>query len=338
MSPEWQAFLDTRTIQPWPDEGGADLFVDLSERGIIAVRGGDSAKFLQGQLTLDVSEVRADRSQLGAWCSAKGRVQVVLRAFRRGEGFLLSLPRELAGPTARRMTMFVLRADVKIADESDAWVQIGCQGAAAARRLVELCGTLPGAVNAVSGRGELAVTKVLGDPPRFELIAPPDAARAAWEALSEVARPSAGGAWALGDVRAGLPRIQAESADQYLPQMLNLELLGGVSFTKGCYVGQEIVARAHYRGRIKRRMRRALVEGAAVPATGASVLLRGQDEPAGRILYAAASGRQASEALVVLPTDADLEPGLFLEDGRRLTLEPLPYEASIDVVEPAPGT
>jgi folate-binding protein YgfZ len=200
----------------------------LNRYGLLAVTGGDARDFLHAQLTNDVAHLQPDRSAFAGWCTAKGRLLATMLVIPSSDGFLLQLARDIAPAVAKRLSMFILRSKVKIADESDAWLQYGVwQG-------------LP----AVSWDGG-AVSVPVGDQRHLKIgrgLAL-DCGRTQED-------------WTLEEIRAGRPLITAATQDKFVPQMVNLETIGGVDFQKGCYPGQEIVARAQYRGEVKRRMQR----------------------------------------------------------------------------------
>jgi len=203
----------------------------LSRYGLLSVTGDDAREFLHAQLTRDIRSLPADRAALAGWCSAKGRLLASLLVIPAPQGFLLQLARDLAAPVAKRLAMYVLRSKVKIADESERWAQDG---------LWDFDSDAP----EVAWNGELATVRV-GER-RYLQLGP--LAR-----MSET--PSAAEeAWTLQEIRAGRPLITGATQDQFVPQMVNLEKLGGIDWQKGCYPGQEIVARAQYRGQVKRRM------------------------------------------------------------------------------------
>jgi tRNA-modifying protein YgfZ len=234
----------------------------LSRYGLLSVTGADARAFLHAQLTNDIAALPADRAALAGWCSAKGRLLATFLVIPAADGFLLQLARDLAPTVLKRLFMFVLRSKVKIADESDAWQQHGVWDAS---------WTLPD----VSWQGETVTVKV-GEG-RFLQVG---------KALADT--PSATEEeWLAQEIRAGRPLIMAATQDQFVPQMVNLEQLGGVDFRKGCYPGQEIVARAQYRGQVKRRM---------VKLPAPAPLQPGQEFNGGVVVDSA-----GGEALVVMP-------------------------------------
>ncbi len=201
----------------------------LNRYGLLSVSGEDAREFLHAQLTIDVRGLR-ERAALAGWCSAKGRLLATFLVIPAPQGFLLQLARDLAPAIAKRLSMFVLRSKVKVADESERWAQFGVWGVDWKEALAW-----------DGGRATVPVGER-----RFVRLEPADAPSLA---------PSAGEeAWTLQEIRAGRPLITAATQDQFVPQMVNLEKLGAVDFQKGCYPGQEVVARAQYRGQVKRRM------------------------------------------------------------------------------------
>jgi folate-binding protein YgfZ len=238
----------------------------LDRYGLLAVTGADARAFLHAQLTNDIQHLPAERAALAGWCTPKGRLLASLLVMARGEGFLLQLARDLAPAIARRLTMYVLRSKVKIADESDAWTQYGVWDSG-----LKLSG--------VAWQGDVVTVRV--DEGRFLKIG--------LAGKFSLAATQPEDAWTLEEIRAGRPLISAATQDKFVPQMVNFEALGAVSFQKGCYPGQEIVARAQYRGEVKRRMVRV-----QVPA--GTELKPGQEFNGGVVVDSA-----AGEALAVMP-------------------------------------
>ena len=242
----------------------------LTRYGLLSVTGPDARAFLHAQLTNDIENLGADRWMLAGWCSAKGRLLATFLVVPSPDGFLLQLARDLAEPVAKRLSMYVLRAKVKVVDESERWAQYGLWEA-------DLAGP------DVAWQGHVAIVRVgerrflqLG--PAAELDAPPNA--------DEVQ-------WTLQEIRAGRPLITRATQDQFVPQMVNFETIGGVDFRKGCYPGQEIVARAQYRGQVKRRMVHAR-------APAGVTLAPGQEYNGGTVVDVAPT-ENGAELLTVVP-------------------------------------
>jgi len=236
----------------------------LNRYGLIAVTGADARAFLHAQLTNDIEGLAADKSAFAGWCTAKGRLLATMRVIPSPEGFLLQLSRDIAPAIAKRLSMFVLRSKVKISDESANLSQIGLWDA-----------QWQGPDVAWDGR---TVRVRVGDG-RYLLVGPGLTRQCA----------SSEEKWSVEEILAGRPFITTATQDQFVPQMLNLEKIGAVDFQKGCYPGQEIVARAQYRGEVKRRMVR-------LPAPAGVELRPGQEFNGGMVVDAA-----GGELLAVLP-------------------------------------
>ena len=225
----------------------------LDDLTVLRVSGRDALAWLQGQLTADVDEVDASTSRLAAWCSPRGRVLALFRLFiDPGGGYLTVCERWVAAMLLGRLRMFVLRSDVRIDDVGDELAVVGAAGTGALpERAAAWAQTA--AIDDAARFGEMALARVPGRRPRFLVTGPPACVASIASPAAAAVRTASPGEWRLADIRAGVPRITAKSSDAFLPQMLNLDRLGAVSFEKGCYVGQEIVARAQHLGRVKRR-------------------------------------------------------------------------------------
>ena len=286
------------------------LVVDLSDNALLAITGDDAAAFLQGQLTNDVLALSPGQAQWTGWCSPKGRLLASLLLARRADGYLAMLPAELAPAVAKRLSMFVLRSRVKIQDVSAAHARVGVIGPGSAAAVRELAG---------DARLVLPMAKDL-----HVVIAPVDDSRLA--ALRASARAGRREDWALALIRAGIPTVLAATQEEFVPQMANFDLIGGVSFRKGCYTGQEIVARTQYRGILKKRMALAHVEG-ATPTPGQSVYSPAfGDQSAGTVVNAAAAPEGGHDFLVVAQLESLREGNLRLgaPDGARIAIRSQP--------------
>jgi hypothetical protein len=231
----------------------------LTRYGLLVVTGADARAFLHAQLTNDIQNLPAERAALAGWCTAKGRLLASFLVIPSSDGFLLQLARDLAPAVTKRLSMFVFRSKVRIADESDAWEQYGVWQPAPRLTRDGDTVTVP-----VAERRSLKTGKGLSPP----------ATRTEDD-------------WTMDEIRAGRPLTSAATQDQFVPQMVNFETLGAINFQKGCYPGQEIVARAQYRGEVKRRLKRIQAPAGTKP---------GQEFEGGVIVDAA-----GGEALAVMP-------------------------------------
>lgn len=230
------------------DTQDSSFAAQLRDYGAIAVSGADARAFLHAQLTNDIEHLQAGEARHAGWCSAKGRLLATFLVVPLEDGFLLQLARELVPAILKRLQLFVLRSKVTLADASAEWAQFGLWGAGVAETLRALDIAMPGSGLALTRATDLMAVRLSA---RQVLLF----ARGAKRAQAEAALPHGDAAgWALEEIRAGRPHVAQATQDQFVPQMVNFERLGGVDFKKGCYPGQEIVARAQYRGQLKRRM------------------------------------------------------------------------------------
>ncbi len=306
-----------------------NVFADLSHYGLISVHGDDAETFLQGQFTNDIRKVSDGHSQLSGLCNPKGRLLATFRVFHRGDSYYLCLPASMLEDVIKRLRMFILRSKVTLEDASDTFVHLGVSGGDAQQALHEFAGALPEAVNAVVQDGNHSIVQVPGIHPSYEVFTTIDDARQLWDQLNVQSAPIGANAWQLLDIQAGIPVILPQTREAFVPQMANLQLIDGVSFQKGCYTGQEIVARMQYLGKLKRRMYLARVETDSPPAGGGEIFAaENAQQSAGKLVSAAPHPDGGYAILVVLQiasAEGEAELHLGAADGPRLELETLPY-------------
>ena len=218
-----------------------NCMADLSHYSVMEVSGDDATEFLQGQLTNDIKQIDAKHSQLSAYCTPKGRILSIFRLWKRDDSYLLTLPSESKEALISRLRMYVLRSKV-IFKESEL-VHIGLAGPDIPALLRNRFEQLPQSADESMAQDDITITRIAGIGPRFEVIGKEAGITALWESLKPEVTQVGSHAWAWGDIVSGVPIITAESSEAFVPQMVNLELLNGVNFKKGCYPGQEIVAR-----------------------------------------------------------------------------------------------
>lgn len=296
--------------------------LDLEDYRVLVVAGDDRIDFLQGQLTQDVASLAVPGSALAGWATAKGRLLAVGQLVATPDALLWPLPADIVDDVQRRLGMFRLRAraDIRLAGHAVAGL-CGLDPAGTARAGHVELGDEPGAATISDG---LVAARLIGDPTRALAFGPPDTI-GAWLADTGFARADQN-EWRLLDIRAGLPAVVAATAEAFIPQMLNLDLLGGISFTKGCYVGQEIVARTQNLGRIKRRMYRFRCAGSTRLEPGA--VIYGPEAATGKVVMAARTdGDQELTAVVAIDESTQT---WFADQARTIGLEPevLPYDPS----------
>jgi folate-binding protein YgfZ len=344
----WNDYLASQGARHSPDDtsqttdfGQAMSVTDLaagfvavvSDLGTIAVTGEDAASFLHNQLTNDVEHLGSGEVRLAGYCSPKGRLQATFVMWRDAESIYLQLPRQLQPALQKRLTMFVLRAKAKLSDAGTGKVVLGLGGAAAPTALRQHFDDLPEApyrkVDTLLGT-LVRVADAFGAP-RYEWILSSADAVAVLPALRTALALGGNQAWELSAIRAGVPQITTRTQEQFVPQMINFELLGGVNFKKGCYPGQEIVARSQYLGKLKRRTALVTIDDIANPdnvQAGAEVFaLSDPGQPCGMVVNAAPNGVGGVDALVEMKLAA-LEEGtvrLGSPDGPALAFQTMPY-------------
>ena len=342
MNSQWKAFLHSRSAEidgtgdvHFPDAPASSdcALCDLSHLGLIAVSGNDAMNFLQGQLTNDVRELSDTHSQLSSHCSPKGRMLAIFRVFRIDETYFLQLPRTKLDATLKRLQMFVLRSQVKLTDASDDFAAVGLSGACAQSLLAGQFDTLPKRENDMDHNGDLIVIRAAGPTLRFEIIGPPATMQVLWASLTPAATPVNADHWSLLDIRAGIPNVYPETSDAFIPQMANMQLIDGVSFTKGCYTGQEVVARMQYLGKLKRRMYLAEVAADSAPAPGDPLHSpsSSSEQASGRIVDVRRVDDDHYEMLAVVEIAAAEGSDVLLgENGPAVRIKKPPYSFSAE--------
>jgi hypothetical protein len=303
------------------------ILCDLSHQGLIAAHGKDARSFLQGQLSADINSVTPTHSVPAAYCTPKGRALATFYVFEYQSTLYLAVSADLVEPMLKRLRMFVMRSAVTLTDAHESWIHFGYADPQGESRLAAIVGQAPTEIDQVLSINQFIIIRRRAEVPRFEIYAPLETARQLWEALSTNATAVNSGVWDYFDIASGTPRVTLASSDAWVPQMLNLHLLNGISFTKGCYPGQEIVARLKYLGKSKRQLYRLSVDSAHLPAVGA-VISSPTEAEAGQVLNAALNPDGKVEVLAVMKIAQINEP-LSL-DGKAVQVLPLPYEFEAD--------
>lgn len=289
----------------------------LTHLGVIKIAGEDAAKFIHGQLTQDFSLLGLDTARLAAFCSAKGRMQASFIGFKRSSTeILLVCSRDILAPTLKRMSMFVMRAKARMSDASDEFALYGLAGSA---------------ITNVATHAMPAWDKAdFGDESVINLYPADGVPRQLWVGPAGAPPPNGNAlaleTWLWSEVRSAVATITAPVVEAFVPQMLNFESVGGVNFKKGCYPGQEVVARSQFRGTLKRRAFVAHADAAL--AAGDEIFgSSGDDQPVATVVQAAAAPQGGFDAIICAQLSAVAEGALHLHsaDGPELTLLPLPY-------------
>lgn len=306
------------------------VITDLSHFSIIKATGEDASTFLQGQLTNDIEKVSNDASQLSGYCNQKGRLLASFRVYKKKDELFLLLPKELYEETFKRLKMYVMRSKVEFTNCSVDYVTIGYSGPNADIELKNQFNNIPAQVDEVSHADDVTIIKVTGDHPRYQITGPIEKITTLWQNLDVNAAPVGMDVWNLLEIRAGIPTIYQPTVESFVPQMINFELINGVSFKKGCYTGQEIVARMHYLGKLKRRMYRIRIDttDSVLPGTALFSPDSTSGQGTGSIVMSAASSENGTEALAVIQIKQAESQTLKLNDidGPAISVLEIPYE------------
>lgn len=307
---------------------GANVLCDLSHMSLIRVRGEDATPFLQNQFTNDINNISASKGQLSAWCTPKGRALATFVIHQHDHAYYLALSADKLEVTLKRLRMYVMRSKVELDDVSEQQVQFTVAGDGMTEKLNAYGVTaLPEADYQTIQQDDLRIMRLPSATPHFVVYADVDAAKTLWNTLNtdENVTPVSDNASRYLNIVSGLPMVTAASSEAWIPQMLNLQVIDGVSFTKGCFPGQEIVARLKYLGKNKRRIYRLAVDTSQLPAIGDLIIAEG--EAAGKVLNAAFSPEGKVEILAVLKIAMVDSKALYFAEqgGAAITVLELPY-------------
>jgi len=305
---------------------------ELASLALLRFTGADARVFLHNQLTCDVEALTPETSTYGSYCTPKGRILATFLLWRSADDYFMQLPAALREPIQKRLSTFILRSKVKAVDVTSEWVLLGVSGVSAGALARLVAGTAPGSVHGVThGKDGAIVIRLPGE--RFQLIVPAAAAQSVKELLAHQAEVTDPQHWDWLDIREGIPLITPATQEAFVPQMANLDLIGGVSFTKGCYPGQEIVARTHYRGTLKQRMYRASVPEGESPQPGDKLYSpQTGSQSCGMIVNAAPAPDGIVDVLAVMQIAAAESGDVHLgaSEGPQLELQRLPYKVATD--------
>lgn len=303
------------------------LFTDLPQFGLIRFTGEDAQSFLHGQLSCDVSGLQAGHAQYGSYNTPQGRMLASFLLWHDDLGYAMQLPQTLCASIQVRLARYILRAKVTATNVSGECGLLGLAGANAEAVLASCFPAPPAAVLTLTTVGKVSVLRVSAN--RYLIMADPENTSKLKELLSKAAAIATPEFWNWLDIRAGIAYITPETQDQFVPQMANLDLIGGVSFSKGCYPGQEIVARMHYLGRLKQRMYLANLVADEAPAPGDK--LYSEDfggQACGMIVNAAPSPDGGHDVLAVMQIESADRGAVHYQSpaGAALRLLELPYK------------
>jgi tRNA-modifying protein YgfZ len=301
-------------------------FCELAQFGLIRFSGEEVRDFLHNQLTCDVNALKPGSSSYGAYCTPKGRVLATFLLWRAEQGFFMQLPSPLRESIQKQISKYILRSKVKAADATAEWTPVGVMGKDAAALVKDVAGNAPLAIHELAQTPDSMVIRLPGE--RFEIVTAHARVPSLLASLATEAEKVDAEQWQRQIIHAGVPMILPATQEEFVPQMINLDLIGGVSFDKGCYPGQEIVARMHYRGMLKQRMYLANVESGERPHPGEKLYSPGFGEQAcGTVVNAVRSPEGGHDFLAVIQISAAERGNLHWKTphGPPLKLLQLPY-------------
>ena len=276
-----------------------NVLCDLSHLGLLEISGEDRLSFLQGQVTNDVNLLNGSNAHYAGYCSPKGRLLALFLAFAHLDHLHLQLPQSLVAPIMKRLKMYVLRSKVTITDIADTIVKFGINGPDATRLLSAIYPSLPSSDYELVSTEQATILKLpsLNYHTRYQIFTRVAEATQTWDSLKNSCKLVGKSCWDYLDINTGIPEVVTSTQEQFVPQMLNLDLLNGINFKKGCYTGQEIVARTHYLGSVKRRTYLAELATQEIPQAGEKVTDKALNE-IGQIVRVAPNAQSGFDALI----------------------------------------
>ncbi len=283
-------------------ERNSNRLCSIPDAGVFTVDGPDAEIFLQAQLTNDISALDTRHWQRTAYCNPKGRVIAIMEIARHNGGFWVITHADLLEPLIRRLSMYILRAKVEL-KTLDGFKSIGIYGDGLACVIRNCWPNLENTGPGIIWQDEVLIRRIEGRQTRLMLTGRADKIHSLSDALEEVFTSAGTDAWRREGILDGVPRINGITTEQFIPQALNLDLIDGVSFNKGCYPGQEIVARVHFLGKTKQRMYLAYISGDHLVNAGDPVYRDGQEQRAGTVIDTV-RGETGYDALISVPVDS----------------------------------
>jgi len=301
------------------------ILADLSHIGLLQLDGEDAADFLQGQVTNDVKKLDGSHFQYAGYCTPKGRLLAFFLAFAHQNHLHLQFNRALLDSIVKRLKMYVLRSKVVIKDVSDDIIRFGIAGPDALAAMNTYFGesNLPQLPYELKTLEQATIIRLPGIVARFQIYTTDEHAEHIWKALSTHAKPADKTQWDYWEIQAGVPDITPATQEAFVPQMINLDALDGINFKKGCYTGQEIVARTHYLGKVKRRTQLAHVNTDKAPQIGEDIT--SNQEIVGKVVHSAPAPEGGYDMLAELRLESIEEGTELLCAGVAIEIKPLPY-------------
>ncbi|BBP43467.1 YgfZ/GcvT domain-containing protein [Thiosulfativibrio zosterae] len=349
INPQWQTFLASQGAI-FGDNFGVDSFghpdlerflikngpvmTSQAHQGLLKLSGEDTFAFLQGQLSNDLKDVTVENAQLSAYCDPQGNVLAIFLIFKVGDDFFLSFDGSLKEIIQKRLTMFVMRSKVKITDESQNLIRIGFAGDFADLDVQRLLGTKLKNEYEVAQldkeEAKATLIKVPGPYHRYEIFADASSAEFIWSKLRSNSEQTNQHDWQLLNIAAGIPSINLQTQGKLVAQFLNLDKLSGINFKKGCFPGQEIIARMHYRGKVTKRMMRLRFDEPVDVNIGEEIILNDAAEKHYKFMIINKNPDIFKGSMMLgvgtLKPLENVTGGLATESGVAVSIEPMPYD------------
>jgi folate-binding protein YgfZ len=320
---ELQSFGDSRNELA---AANGNIITSLSHLGLLEISGEDAVSFLQGQVTNDVKKLDGSNSQYAGYCSPKGRLLALFLAFAHADHLHLQMPVSILEPIMKRLKMYVMRSKVVITEKSADILCFGIAGPNAQSTLTTLFNKVPQAAQELITLDDATLLRLAGDTPRYQVFTHTENAERIWNALSSNCTKVGKSVWDYLEIQAGIPEIVPATQEAFVPQMVNLDSLDGINFKKGCYTGQEIVARTHYLGKVKRRTQLANINTEEIPQAGDTIQVVGHEEAIGQIVRAAPAPNGGVDALIEIRLENLNSTDEFpVWKGKKLEFKALPY-------------
>jgi len=320
---ELQSFGDSRNELA---AANGNIITSLSHLGLLQISGEDAVSFLQGQVTNDVKKLDGSNSQYAGYCSPKGRLLGLFLAFAHADHLHLQMPVSILEPIMKRLKMYVMRSKVVITEKSADILCFGIAGPNAQSTLTTLFNKVPQAAQELITLDDATLLRLAGDTPRYQVFTHTENAERIWNALSSNCTKVGKSVWDYLEIQAGIPEIVPATQEAFVPQMVNLDSIDGINFKKGCYTGQEIVARTHYLGKVKRRTQLAHINTEEIPQAGDTIQVVGHEEAIGQIVRAAPAPNGGVDALIEIRLEnLDSTDKFPVWKGKKLEFKALPY-------------
>ena len=320
---ELQSFGDSRNELA---AANGNIITSLSHLGLLEISGEDAVSFLQGQVTNDVKKLDGSNSQYAGYCSPKGRLLALFLAFAHADHLHLQMPVSILEPIMKRLKMYVMRSKVVITEKSADILCFGIAGPNAQSTLTTLFNKVPQAPQELITLDDATLLRLAGDTPRYQVFTHTENAERIWNTLSSNCTKVGKSVWDYLEIQAGIPEIVPATQEAFVPQMVNLDSLDGINFKKGCYTGQEIVARTHYLGKVKRRTQLANINTEEIPQAGDTIQVVGHEEAIGQIVRAAPAPNGGVDALIEIRLEnLDSTDEFPVWKGKKLEFKALPY-------------